>query len=295
MEQAPFFIVGCGRSGTTMLRLMFDAHPDVAMPIESHFIDQLAERWDAFAPGGRLDHDILFRALNRHLRRMQIDEGEARTRVAALVNPGVTEVVNAIFRVYADANGKPRWADKTPGYVVTMPLLADLWPRARFVHLIRDGRDVALSYLDQPLGPKSVPDAAQLWRRRVSIGRKNGAALGPSRYAEVRYEDIVADPEARIGELCSFLDLSFDPAMLDSHERSGGGMRDWRTKMPDRMVRRFEASAGSLLGDLDYERRYPGPTPKDRLQAFADARSYDVKAAFARVRTARSERRRPGA
>jgi len=72
-------------------------------------------------------------------------------------------------------------------------------------------------------------------------------------------------------------------------------MRDWRTKMPDPMTRRFEASAGSLLGDLDYERRYPDPTPKDRLQAFADARSYDVKAAFARARSARSERRRPGA
>jgi len=199
MEQAPFFIVGCGRSGTTMLRMAFDAHPDVAMPMESHFIDQLAERWDAFAPGGRLDHDVLFRALNRHLRRMQIDEGEARTRVAALVNPGVTEVVDAIFRVYADANGKTRWADKTQGYVVTMPLLADLWPRARFVHLIRDGRDVALSYLDQVFGPKSVPAAAQLWRRRVSIGRKNGGALGsPHRRTMYLPRSVVRSGDVRL-------------------------------------------------------------------------------------------------
>src|SRR4051794_11944368 len=111
MEQAPFFIVGCGRSGTTMLRLVFDAHPDVAMPMESHFIDQLAEHWDRFAPAGRLDIDALFQSLRRHLRRMQIDEGEARVRVGALVSPGVTDVVDAIFRVYADANGKSRWAD----------------------------------------------------------------------------------------------------------------------------------------------------------------------------------------
>ncbi|MEA2555186.1 MAG: hypothetical protein QOI60_517 [Actinomycetota bacterium] len=307
MEQAPFFIVGCGRSGTTMLRLVFDAHPDVAMPMESHFIDQLANRWGAFAPAGRLDHDALFHALKRHLRRMQIDEAEARRRVTALVNPGVTDVVEAIFRVYADANGKRRWADKTPGYVVTMPLLADLWPDAKFVHLIRDGRDVALSYLDQPFGPKRVPDAAQLWRRRVSIGRRNGAVLGPSRYLEVRYEEIVADPQARLAELCDFLDLRFDPAMLDFHERSEavlpgkldrwrglfepiqGGMRDWRTTMPRAMVRRFEAAAGALLSDLDYERRFPDPTPTDRIRAFIDARTYDAKAVLVRAQSARSE------
>ncbi|MEA2520823.1 MAG: hypothetical protein QOI81_469, partial [Actinomycetota bacterium] len=215
--------------------------------------------------------------------------------------------------VYADANGKSRWADKTPGYVVTMPLLADLWPSAKFVHLTRDGRDVALSYLDQPFGPKTIPGAAQLWRRRVSIGRTNGAALGTTRYREVRYEDIIAEPEARVSELCAFLDLPFDAAMLHFHERSEavlpgklerwrglfepikGGMRDWRTKMPRPMVRRFEAAAGDLLGDLGYERLFPIPTASDRVRAMADARIYDAKALMARARTARSERKRPGA
>jgi hypothetical protein len=241
---------------------------------------------------------------------MQIDEGEARRRVAALVSPGVADVVDAIFRVYADEHGKPRWADKTPGYVVTMPVLADLWPKAKFVHLIRDGRDVALSYLDQPFGPRGVPDAAQLWLRRVSIGRRNGVALGTPRYFEIRYEDIVADPQARIAGLCDFLDLRFDPAMLDFHERSEavlpgkldrwrglfepiqGGMRDWRTAMPEAMIRRFEAAAGPLLSDLGYERRFPDPSLRDRIRALTDARTYDAKAVLARARTARSEHSR---
>ncbi|MEA2550433.1 MAG: hypothetical protein QOE25_202, partial [Actinomycetota bacterium] len=105
----------------------------------------------------------------------------------------------------------------------------------------------------------------------------------------------------------------FDAAMLHFHERSEavlpgklerwrglfepikGGMRDWRTKMPRPMVRRFEAAAGDLLGDLGYERLFPIPTASDRVRAMADARIYDAKALMARARTARSERKRPGA
>jgi Sulfotransferase family len=292
MEPAPFFIVGCGRSGTTLLRRTFNAHPDVAVPMESQFIDQLADRWDLFAPSGRLDTELLFHELDRHLRRMQIDEGRARARVGALVNPGVTDVVGAIFRVYADAEGKARWGDATHGYVQSMPLLARVWPEAKFVHVIRDGRDVALGDLHESDGPTTVPDAAQEWNRRVSVGRRHGGVLGPPRYVEVRHEDILEDPRAQLTVLCDFLGLAFDPAMLEFQGEDEAG-DEWRTAMPESLVRRFESAAGTLLGDLGYERRYPDPNVAARSRAFTDARIYDAKALLARARRRRASRRDP--
>ena len=161
MAPAPFFIVGSGRSGTTMLRLMLDAHPDVAVPAESHFVDELARAWPRYVRAGRIDADAVVRSIGKRLDLMGIPRGEARERLAALPTTAVSDAVDSVFRIYADAHGKSRWGDKTPGYVLSMPLLAEVFPGSRFVHLIRDGREVALSYADQPFGPRNVWETRQ--------------------------------------------------------------------------------------------------------------------------------------
>ncbi len=179
----------------------------------------------------------------------------------------------AVFAAYAAAHGKARYGDKTPGYVTGIGLLAEAFPESRFVHIIRDGRDVALGYLDRDeWGPSTLPDAAFYWASRVERGRAAGRALGASRYTESRYEDLVDDPEAVTRRLCGFLDLEFEEGMLRFHERGaafiastkdpqafGGlsrpitpGMRDWRTEMAADDVLRFEAIAGDLLEELGY-------------------------------------------
>ncbi|MEX2459647.1 MAG: sulfotransferase [Actinomycetota bacterium] len=277
MGETPFFVVGCGRSGSTMLRLMLDAHPELAVPGESHFIPPLWRSRRRYVRGGRLDATGLARDIARtpHFGHWKIPAEPFFARVEALEDATFAGVVEQAFLANAEHHGKRRWADKTPIYVRRVELLAELWPEARFVHLIRDGRDVALSYLGVPWGPRSVSRAAWKWRRDVSAGRAAGPVLGADRYLELRYEELVADPGEALRRLCGFVELEFHPSMLEHHAvvdrdrlapatgipfhaRAAGPVearaRDWRTDMAPRDVAGFEAVAGGLLEDLGYGR-----------------------------------------
>lgn len=303
-EPSPFFIVGCGRSGTTLLRLMLDAHSQVAVPAESHFVDELIRRWPRFLDGGRVNADAVVTFAGRWLDLMSIPRAEAAARLGALEDVTPSAAVDAIFRVYSNAQGKPRWGDKTPGYVMSMPLLAETFPGARFVHLLRDGRDVTLSYVDQPFGPRNVWEGARFWDQRVRAGRRSGRTLGPERYLELRYEDLVAEPREQLERVCALLDLAFEEGMLHYHERSdqklperkerwrglyqpvASGMRDWRTQMPERDQRAFEAMAGPLLGALGYERRFPTASVGTAARSVFASGSWQLRRAFLAARRA---------
>ena len=291
-EHPPVFVVGCGRSGTTMLRLMLDSHPDLAIPGEGHFIPFAYRGRHKHISGGLLDAEGLARKIMRglHFRRWEVPSELVLDRVRALENPNFASVVEALYMSYAELHGKVRWGDKTPVYVRVIPLLAELFPAAVFIHVIRDGRDVALSYLSVPWGPTSIWQAARKWKKDVSAGRGAAADLGAARYVELRYENLVADPSAELRRLCSFAGLSFEERMLGYHSdavdrlqagpgaadyhRSAfapptAGLRDWRTQMAPADVESFEAVAGDLLSELGYERRRSVVTRAKRAEVAA--------------------------
>ena len=266
----PFpFLVGCGRSGTTLLRAMCDSHPDLAVPPESHFVVPLAPRSsDAFDAAAFLDR---LYGQERFLL-WELDRGDVEGALRRSAVAGYADAVRVVFGVWADSHGKSRYADKTPGYVLHIPLLARLFPESVFVHLVRDGRDVASSFLE--LGwADTVEEAALHWKLRVRRGRRAGSALPARRYHELRYEDLVADPEGSLRRLCDVIELPFSDHML-THERHAaevarttshpeyhrrlarattGGLRDWRRELAPEQVVRFELVAGDLLQELGYE------------------------------------------
>jgi hypothetical protein len=188
---------------------------------------------------------------------------------------GYADAVRSVFAAYAAAHGTGRYGDKTPPFVLHMDLLAGLFPEARFVHVIRDGRDVARSLVQTSFGPNRLARAAEVWTRRVSAGQASGARLRAGRYLEVRYESLVGEPAATLRSVCAFLELEFRDQML--HPEDGAtllpegerphhanlerpvtpGLRDWRRDMPDTDVALVEALAGDLLSELGYERRFP--------------------------------------
>src|SRR5439155_5974632 len=133
--------------------------------------------------------------------------------------PDWPHAMRRIYALYARSQGKTRYGDKTPWFVLYLPLLSRMFPEARFLHLIRDGRDVALAIRDVDWGPSDPPLIADFWARRVRAGRKAGGRLEPGRYDELRYEDLLADPEGRTRDLCAFFDVEFLPEMLEFHER----------------------------------------------------------------------------
>jgi hypothetical protein len=273
----PFpFIIGVGRSGTTLLRAILDTHPDMAIPGESHFIPVMVKDRRQYESLRGFRTDRFLEDLGRYhwFRRWELPM--ERVTASLQLEPPMTlaAAIRRLYQLYAQKQGKARYGDKTPAYVHHMPTLAVLFPEARFVHLVRDGRDVALSTLDHPTMSKTPPELAIFWRRGVEKGRRAGGRLGSERYCEVLYENLVTDPEAVARSVCDFLELRFDPLMLRYHERASEivrstphprshsrvhlpptkGLRDWRSQMSRKDVALFDVLAGELLQDLGYER-----------------------------------------
>jgi hypothetical protein len=267
----PLLVLGVRRSGTTLLRVMLDRNPELAVPDESYFIPQLAGRH-----GRTIDVAAFVDDLRRlpTLREWEVPVEEVQARLRPRMPLG--EAVAAVYEAYAAAGGKGRWGDKTPMYMQHLRLLERLFPDAQYIHLIRDGRDAALSFLAMPDGivtrtwahPADAGDFACQWRTEVEAARRLGRRVGPGRYFEVRYERLVAAPEDELRRICEFAGLPFDAAMLDypsrvdvsskPHQQSltrppTPGLRDWRSQMPAADVAAFEAVAGDLLRGLGYE------------------------------------------
>ena len=277
-----FFIVGSARSGTTLLRLILNAHPAVAVPPESRFITELWRGEEEVEVDPLLDR----LAAHRLFRVWEVPVEDVRRELGSRARAPYRDVVESAHRAWARSKGKSVWGDKTPRYIEDLPLLARLWPEAKFVHQIRDGRNVALSYAHVPFGPKTLGKAAALWAERVATGLRDGRGLGPDRYLELRYEEFVADPESHTKTLCDFLGIEFDPGMLDYAEKARtdvlpraarynpnvtkpptASLRSWEHDMSPRHVEIFEAIAGDILDALEYPRRYPAPSATARMLA----------------------------
>lgn len=274
----PLFVVGCERSGTTLLRLMLDSHPSLAIPNESHFIVGLHRRSSWFA-AKRSPVQTLERVLeDESFARWGLDPALVRQLAAVTKPSSYAEVMRTVFATYAAIEGKPRWGDKSPTYLIHIPLLAELFPGAQFIHVIRDGREVATSLAAQAWGPPSAIAAAAVWKTRVREGRRAGSRLPSGRYLEVRLEQLVDQPEHVLRDICGFLHEPFAPEMLDYHLRRREqvrsvkraypitdhrhlslpptrGLRDWRAGLTVTDQLAVEAAAQPLLHELGYAAR----------------------------------------
>jgi hypothetical protein len=271
------FIVASPRSGTTLLQAMLNAHPELAVPPEAHFLVPLARlvrHTDGLVDAGHLTRLLAGRELFA-LWALPQEEVESALREARPTT--YPEAMRAVYALYARRQGKRRYGDKTPKHVENLSFLAEAFPEARFIHLIRDGRDVTSSFLAHRLGPRNAAEGAIRWRRTVAGGRRDGRRLGPERYFEVRYEELVEDPRRHLQAVCGFIDLEFDDAMLSYHRDAErllpnprlrslhtnlslpprSGLRDWRREMTPSQVAVFEALAGDLLQELGYARAVP--------------------------------------
>ena len=300
------FICGCPRSGTTLVGRLADAHPELAVVHEGRFIAAWYEERVGLTPDGQVTQ-ALVSELARYPRYTRLGLGrEVLERLLADDGPvSYDRFISGIFDRYGEARGKRIVGDKTPRYVRSLPTLHALWPEARFVHIIRDGRDVCLSVLNWGKGPTGrfsaweedpVSVVALWWRWHVLLGRQDGEALGGRLYQEVRYESLVSDPAWECAELCRFLGLAYDEAMLRFHqgrERAESrldakkswrpvtsGLRNWREQMPAADVERFEAAAGDVLAELGYARDFERPSSEARDHAARVKESFtsDVRA-----------------
>lgn len=256
--EAPFFIVGVHRSGTTLLRLIVDSHPRLACPPESFFLLPLAELLrDSKALEG--------------LKAMGFTEEHvlARTR----------EYASYFFEMYAASRGKVRWADKTPSYVDCLDFIEALYgPECRYVLVFRHGLDSACSTVG--INPRELAPHAEACGGDLYAGAARYWATQcekllafrdryPESCFEVRYEDLVTDPEPVLRRLFEFVGEAWDPQVLRFHEHPHDrwiGLEDrkaseapgfapnvgrYRSEPPE-VVRAMVEQAGPMLARLGY-------------------------------------------
>ena len=286
----PILVVGCPRSGTTMLQLMLHAHPRIAIPPETRFVLQAYWRRREFgdlarpANRRRLARWIVDRPATRFVD-LGLDGEEMVRRITA--GPGTLgSALGTIFRAYADRFGKPRWGDKRPAYLHNLDLILRLFPDAQVINMVRDGRACVASLKEMSWHRQDLYGTVARWARSVDDARRAARRLGPDRWHEVRYEDLVADPPAVLGGVCGFLGEAYHPAMAEPAALAGVAVppfktwhrrthepvttqrvRSWQDRLTPAEIALCEAALGGRLRACGYELSgVPAPRRGDLLR-----------------------------
>lgn len=268
-KPAQVFIGGCDRSGTTMLASMLGAHPDAVCLPETHFIPEFA--------GSRLPIKEIWAQIRKHKRFALLDvdlDAEALSRLeqsedfASLCN----NFVNTYFDQRGGSGQSNWWIDHTPKNISVALRLAQAFPDSKLIHVVRDGRAVAASWLEQDWGPRHIISVADAWAVRIGQGLAAEDVLG-DRAIRVRYEDLVAKPVQVMRDLAAFLGVEFADAMaqptgfaLPKHSAethsllaegegssvSSARVEAWKDKLSRRDIELFESRTGDLLSAMGY-------------------------------------------
>ena len=276
----PVFVLGYTRSGTSLMcRLLLD-HLGVNFGTESQFIiryQQKIARYGDLSDDRRLrwlfeeiSHERFFMRTKRNFG-FVFDIDRAMRSIAERTYAGV---LNTIFEQFAYGQGHLRWGDKTPAYARHLPVLRELFPRAQYIHVVRDGRDAALSLFTTGFGPKTAYETAIAWRehlRDVAWLRESSSARD---FLTVRYEDLLKQPDGTLGSVAAFLGIRNPHALIGS---IGGVLRQqvwennsskWATGLSAREIECFEAYAGNELENLGYPLTFRRRTkPMTRLES----------------------------
>ena len=216
----PFFIIGSGRSGNTLLRSILSGNSDISIPPESYRIPFAIKKFHIF--NNRDWEDIVPQVLKefedcKEFYTWEIDIRDAQKRLENIADSKRTlsNIFDELFCTYAEKHspGSKIWGDKTPMNTLYLDWIGTVFPRSKFIHIIRDGRDVASSYLKMERYD-TILEAANRWINSIESAQSFGSKIKEN-YIEIRYEELVTKPEEVIKDTCDFLDIDYDSKMLD--------------------------------------------------------------------------------
>lgn len=217
-----------------MLRLMLTCHPELVVPPECGFAIWLQSAFGSWGDRDFADADKASRFAEavcaaRKFDTWKLSRDEVWGAILSARPDTYAAACGAVYRLFASHSGKPRaiWGDKNNFYLTHIVALKDLYPGAGFIHIVRDGRDVACSYREtmarasaspyRPELPVSIEEIAQKWSSDIRLVQGQLANLAPGDKREIRYEDIVADPAGELSRICEWLGVPFSGNMLDFH------------------------------------------------------------------------------
>jgi hypothetical protein len=267
-----------------MLRLMLNNHSKLAIPHESVFITEFFQRLSEY--GDLSDRDNAQRLLVDVSQHYMVKRGKLIVDADAILSYQIKtyrDLISAIFQTYASALGKSRWGDKTPSYTSDIDIIRSIFPEAKIIHLVRDGRDVVLSHKSIEWASGNLPKLVLDWKWKTTIAHKVGSVLGDD-FLEIRYEDLIRHPEGILRRICNFLHEPYDEKMLNYSEKASelvpaeslkwhrnsilppdpSQINMWKTRLSkaERII--FEQLAGETLGLFGYELEHFRPTAASR-------------------------------
>ncbi|TWU57897.1 sulfotransferase family protein [Rubripirellula reticaptiva] len=261
------FLFGCDRSGTTLLRSMMNSHPELLMTYEAPASIMLE---GAFSDGG---YRAVIDAMRCFPQFDSVNWVGVIDELSELENVSLADTVGAAYRNLLVHVGKSRWGDKTPAYTRFIDTLAEMYPNGTFIHIVRDPRAVALSWIAADWGPNTAFHAGREWLQRVSEANVSMELLPESRKLTVRYEDLMASPEQVLKTICEKVDIDYSSEMVVSRGKESNAMPDqylqklharsqeqldpsrserWRS-MNRRQIGMIEANSWELMQEFDYE------------------------------------------
>jgi hypothetical protein len=287
-NKAPVFVLGCPRSGTTVLyHMLLSAGGFAVYRAESNVFNILAPRFRGMRSAEDRNELLELWLRSKLFRVSGLDAGEISAKIMAECRGG-GDFLRIVMQEIARKQGVGRWADCTPEHLLYMEEIKRQIPDALFIHIIRDGRDVALSYVKQgwsyPLPwdrQEALGVAGLYWEWIVRKGRERGKRLGAS-YHEVRFEELIANPQETLSRIGVFIDHDLD---YDRIQHNGiGSVSDpnssfagesegtfnpiarWKKKMSPQQIATFEGLVGGFLGELGYS-PFSEAKPRTSLRA----------------------------
>lgn len=224
----PFFIVSTGRSGTTLLRAILNQHPDLCIPPESDYLWRVIIEYQR---NYKHHHwrDIVTLFCGEMARGqeycgwdIQVKGFYFKAKKLPHDQRSLAKLIDLYYQHYLQKHFPEalRWGDKTPHYLKYLPQLDAVYPNSQHLHIYRDGRDVVSSILK--LGWTKTPEAAcDMWLQRIQAVRAYRQRDNPTKFLEIRYEDMVHQPEIIITKICDFLNIAYKPEMLEFHQNPG--------------------------------------------------------------------------
>jgi hypothetical protein len=286
----PIFVIGNPRSGTTLLRLMLTSHPTIVIPPESGFAIWWRDKYQDWNASKAMTHRarsfLVDLARSKKLETWELDYDALYNDLLRIRPPTYSALISLVYEAYARKRkpGFQRWGDKNNFHVQHVGTLHSLFSEAQFIHIVRDGRDVACSYrnldranIDSLYAPRLVTDIERIaaeWKSNVDAVRKAFSTLAPEQRLEIRFEDLVSESEDTLRKVCNFLGEPYHPQMLDypainRREKlepivflqwkaktlfapDSSALGKFRTQLSRREIKSFEMTAGALLRTYHY-------------------------------------------
>lgn len=232
----PLFIIGNPRSGTSLFRLLLTCHPSIIIPPESSFMiwwyDKYGDWRKEDVASSRLDEFLVDLLGSKKIEFWKLDKAVLTKHILRETPANYAELMDTIYWAYVRREKESTlfWGDKNNYYLGHVDSLLKLYPNAKFIHIIRDGRDVATSYMGlnkvkhtskyAPRLPNEIKEIANDWNDNIKKINASFQKLPTAQRLEVKYESLANNPVTFLKEVCTFLDIPYSAEMLNFYEKN---------------------------------------------------------------------------